>query len=70
MSQNAAIETMLKMAADDDRLAIYTYRCWNIERATEVAFVTADSPLRAFCERSGPRLGSTRPGRRSRGREA
>jgi Protein of unknown function (DUF4238) len=44
MSQNAAIETMLKMAADDDRLAIYTYRCWNIERATEAAFVTADTP--------------------------
>lgn len=45
MSQNAAIETMLKMAEDDDRLAIYTYRCWNIERATGAPFVTADSPL-------------------------
>jgi hypothetical protein len=45
MSQNAAIETMLKMAADDDRLAIYTYRSWNLERASEAAFVTADSPL-------------------------
>jgi Protein of unknown function (DUF4238) len=45
MSQNAAIETMLKMAADDDRLAIYTHRSWNLERATEAAYVTADSPL-------------------------
>lgn len=45
MSQNAAIETMLKMAADDDRLAIYTYRSWNLERAREAAFATADSPV-------------------------
>jgi hypothetical protein len=32
MSQNAAIETMLKMAADQNRLTISTYRSWNLER--------------------------------------
>ncbi|MGI8775562.1 MAG: DUF4238 domain-containing protein [Actinomycetota bacterium] len=45
MSQNAAIEMMLKLAADDLRLAIYTYRSWNLERATGAPYVTADSPL-------------------------
>jgi hypothetical protein len=41
MSQNAVIETMLKMAADQNRLTIYTYRSWNLERDAEAAFVTA-----------------------------
>lgn len=45
MSQNTAIETMLKMAGDQDRLAIYQYRAWNLERAKDGALVTADSPL-------------------------
>jgi hypothetical protein len=45
MSQDAAIGTMLKMAADHDRPAIYTYRSWNLERATQAAYVTADSPV-------------------------
>lgn len=45
MSQNAEIQTMLNLAADEDRLAIYTYRSWNLERAREAAFVTADAPL-------------------------
>lgn len=45
MSQNAAIQTMLKMAADDDRLSTYTHRCWSLERANDPFLATADSPL-------------------------
>jgi hypothetical protein len=60
MSQNAAIETMLKMAPDQNSLTIYKYRSWNLERDAEAAFVTADSPLSLWSSNPPGRVNSRR----------